>query len=424
MNKLNVKYYKIEKFKIIDYILIFIIIQLTIVPIFYGYKEIKIVLIGFLIILILTRYKSLKIDGKFILVFLVYSFLSIVQGLIWDFRLISLLTSFSIVFLTSYLLFRLYNYRLLILMEQMLFYWTIICLIIFFFHSVYPKFGDFLSSVAKLIEPISTDEGYARSLIIYTYRPEAITSDGFQRNSGFFHEPGSFATFVTLGIIINYFRHIPLLSLRNLIYVVALITTFSTAGYFSLFALSFLLLKNKNRILSLSLFVVMLTLSFNFYGKFEFLKEKLENQVYDQTKKDLNEETSGRIYGARKSLFALKNNTVLGRGIITASSPTDTKDPEYATYGWLSFVSRFGLIFGPVFMFLFFRGIYLFAKIGNRDIYEFVIFTLVIMINLSSQSFIDNPFFLIFFFIGLYSLRKDYNIESNSISFSKNKIFS
>jgi len=395
-----------KKYNFFDYLFIFLILQFTCVPFWTGYR----LLLAFLIIIALFLYfrisHSFKFDKILILLFFIYSFIDIIQGFIWGFSFISLLSSFSFTFLFCYLLYKIYGYEFLILFEKVFRILVIISMIIWIAQNWIPGIDNIIKSTILHLDKYSTDQ-WPRSMLIYTYW-DGLKKESylFTRNAGFLHEPGAFATFIMLAIIINYTRGISLFNKKNILYICAMISTVSTAGYLSLIIFSLLLMHQKSaRLISIAVLPFILYGSIYSYHHFSFMQNKIEDQITNQTAIDLNEGAPGRIIGARKSLYVLNKYPLFGRGLNTISQP-DYDSPEFAGYGWISYVSKFGLIFGSLFIFFFFKGIYHFIKIYRLDLFAFTIITSAIMINLFSQSFISKPFFLIFFFFGIYPALK------------------
>lgn len=386
-------------------------------PFFMGYKPLKIAFVIIAFLLFISRHHLLDTSAKFYFVFFTYLILALVQGIIWEFNLTAFITSFLIILLLPYLLFMLYGFSLLIYIERFIFIMTIISLVFFTLQTLFPSLTLIYDVILSRLEPFNSDEWGNRSLIIYTYR--SFDNMGIGRNSGFSHEPGGFAVYTILGIVINYCKGLTLFNKRNIIYYAALITTFSTAGYLSLAAIALLLIKQKkSRLLALLLFPFIVALSLSLYSNLDFMKEKINDQISAQSNSSLNNETSGRILGARKSLYVLLKYPFYGRGLLSISKPTDTSDAEFADYGWLSYLSHFGLIFGSIYLFYFIKGLRLASTMSNPGIYEAFALIAAIMINLSAQAFINHLFFVIFFYMGLLN-----TVNNNSFQiFKKTKL--
>ena len=408
-NKINNT--NILRFNFFDYLLIFLLIVITTNPFWLGDRLIKLCLF---LIIFYSSYRVQRyivLDKKILVIFIIYTLLAVIQGLIWDFSLFTLFSSFVISYLSVYYLYKIYGIYFFTILERVLWFYTFVCLIIFIGHETIPAIGDYLSFGINYLAGFSSDVDYhQRSLLFYTYRPAMSTSFGFIRNCGFAHEPGGFAVFLVLAITINFLKNIPIFSKRNIIYLIALFTTVSTAGYLAFIVLTLLSIKQKrSRTFGLIILPIVLYLAIYFYSTLPFLQEKINIQYDDQMGRSMNRQTTGRFYGAVKSIYVITKYPLYGRGLLSMSKPSSSLDPEYTDYGWLSYIAGLGLLIGSLFMFYFTRGIYRFVRDSGYNDYHFIIIFISIMINLSAQVYITNPTFFIFFFIGFYAANKKNN---------------
>lgn len=378
-----------------------LLLQGPFVGFIYNFPRIDVITGALLLIFVSIKFKTIIIDEKIIIIFILYTVISVLQGFFWGFDAFSLLTSFLAGFLAPFYIFVLYKNKFFYVFEKVIYVLTIIALTIWLCHQFIPVFKiriEYLLDIMNSHNPQVRHYG-----IIYTYWSQLDQNFGFSRNAGFSWEPGAFAVLIIYGIVINYVHNISLFSIKNIPYYAALISTFSTAGYISLGILTLLTVKQKkNQIFGYLIFPILIYFAIKTYSNADFLQQKVESQINEQTQEKLESESNGRILGARKSLYVFALHPLIGRGLLSITKPEDISDAEFADYGWLSYVSRFGFILAFVFMFFFIRGIYKFVRSGGYGIYEFVIITIAIMINLSSQVGIGSFYFMIFFFIGLY----------------------
>jgi hypothetical protein len=408
-----------KSIKPVDYGLILLVL-LAVTPFLSSYRWFHLLVFGLLLVQLILRndFKSL-FNYKFFWLFIIYTLVAIIQGIIWDFAFISFLTSFSFTFLISYFIMKLYGVRFFYVLEKMIFILTIISLLIWISHEFFHPLRDFYINIIEFVHPYSSDsilEGnMKRSMIIYTFSYEYTLMDsGFYRNSGFTHEPGAFAVFLNFSIFLNYLKTKVFYSKRNLIYILALITTFSTAGYLSFAILGLLnISQSKNGYISFFYLIPFLIIFIFMYNSLDFLGRKIDSQYAEESSLGLNEVTSGRIYGARKSLYVLSKYPLHGRGLLSVSMPANRDDPEYADYGWLSEVSRYGLIIGSLGLFFFLVGFLGFINLYGANRIFFVLSIISLFISFSSQVFITNPIFFIFFFFGLYSNQLKHSAHKN-----------
>jgi len=158
---------------------------------------------------------------------------------------------------------------------------------------------------ARNIQPL-----FSIDQIEYSYSPNIIIFNfsGYQefppRNSGPFWEPGAYSIYLLLAIILNIFKDRKLIWSRNWIFILALITTFSTAGYIALFT-TFILLNTssssgKKTFLRSAIYIIfILTVSLNLYRELDFLGRKITKNI------ELAEETTSSRFGSARADFEL-----------------------------------------------------------------------------------------------------------------------
>jgi hypothetical protein len=280
--------------------------------------------------------------------------------------------------------------------------------LLFYFASVLsPAFHDFTATLAPRFHTDPTT-GVEESFIIYTYeRYYGINL----RSPGPFWEPGAYAVFLIVALVFNIIRTNKLLNLKSIIIILALLTTFSTAGYIALFIfLIFYLITSKIKIMPKILILTsMIILTYNLYFYLDFLNKKISSQYSVQSAQSLKTPTDGRFLGARKSLVTIANPPFFGRGL---AKPTQANidEEEAGGYGFLNLASRVGLI-GCL---LYFYWVYVFLKqmcIKFNYKKTFALFALVsILCVLFAQEVYDRPIFLMMMLTplitkGIYSNR-------------------
>jgi hypothetical protein len=401
----NGKLLKSKQAGISDYLLVFLILQVGWISVLTNIRRLELIVLLMIFIISYNRNKKVIFDIKIMMVFIIYTSLTLIQGTIWGFSLVSLITSFTIVILLPYYLFKGYNISFFIILEKVIRVLTIIALSIWLIQQFVPGAKEVISGIILSMNRFNSSD-ISRSMIFYTYWEALDQNIGFSRNAGFSNEPAAFSVPLILAIIINYSRNIQLFSRRNILYYVALITTFSTTGYLAFFALGLLLIRQKRgRIIGLLIFPFFVFGTIYAFNNLEFLQRKVQQQIEDQTSKDISRSSSGRLLGARRSLLVLSKYPFHGRGLLAMTKPSDHGDPEYAEYGWLSQMARFGIIFGALFMYFFLKGVKNLIDSGGHSLYEFFACAFSIMILLSAQPDLTGPIFMVFFFMGLYNFK-------------------
>lgn len=258
-----------------------------------------------------------------------------------------------------------------------------------------------------------------RSLLFYTaaWSNQLYNESlGIYRNSGLFHEPGAYAVFLNLGIIINtlltgkYFDRI------NKLFIACILTTLSTAGYIALFLILIIFLyKSKTyilfKVLALILFIF---ISYSTFQSEEFLRTKIEYR-YDletyavDTKAGSIRSQSGRFYAFIISYNNFLMNPVFGRGILYVTGEKAKgemhADSSYS-YGFMGLLATYGLFFGSFYLFNIHKGLQnLNLNIKKNKFFVFSLF-LALMALLATQIFITATIVVIIFFTGVYTKEK------------------
>ncbi|RYF91931.1 MAG: hypothetical protein EOO00_07810, partial [Chitinophagaceae bacterium] len=118
-------------------------------------------------------------------------------------------------------------------------------------------------------------ESTSHNILIMHFPPDFFY--GLIRNSGPFWEPGAFGGFLLLALMFNTLLHDSLLRKENIIFVAALISTFSTTAYLGLavFVSMFLFLKLNNRRLKWGVLAACVLLGALAFVKVGFLGDKI-----------------------------------------------------------------------------------------------------------------------------------------------------
>ena len=193
-----------------------------------------------------------------------------------------------------YLTIKLFGNQYWIKLEKAIFYLTLISLVIYAFNLLAPGifisldkvFGNFAAKIYKE----KASQAHFWYAFVYTFLGRT-DSDRF-RNCGFMWEPGAFAMILGIVILLNWFRNNFRIDFKIIVYLIALISTFSTMGYISLLFLILIYIVNKGSLL----FKVLLFLSFAYFIPTvldqDFIGPKIQQYIteaqYDQSFKQTN----------------------------------------------------------------------------------------------------------------------------------------
>jgi hypothetical protein len=178
------------------------------------------------------------------------------------------------------------------------------------------------------------------------------------RNAGPCGEPGEFAGYLMLALIMNTILTGKLWNATNLIFMLAAVTTFSTMGYLALFVLiiAFYIITTK-KIIRLIWLPLLVFAAIQVYYRVDFLHEKISIETEIVTESKLNDVARvGRLPNLLNNLLDSFENPIFGKGrnYSTRYEDYSSMDPwEFsaslfdlaADFGWPFFILYFFLIF-------------------------------------------------------------------------------
>lgn len=268
-------------------------------------------------------------------------------------------------FIISYITIAALKNRFFIYYENILYYLSIISL---FFWGILIVMPGTLINIFHLIQ-FSTPayENVESNIIVYTINSFKWIDDpdaglglfSLSRNAGFAWEPGAFACFLNLAIFINLIRTKFRIhnNIKLLIFIITLITTFSTTGFTLLMLLLLLYIYNQNikytiLLLPFSVILCLFILTLPFMGqKITELTnydtdEMIENSVYLD-----HPETPQRIQSLAIDFIDFLQNPILGTGGQMTDRWTAKLGADIATISGIGKVlSVFGIV-GIIFFF-------------------------------------------------------------------------
>lgn len=241
-------------------------------------KYLAFIFLGWLLINVLaslfleTEIQYYPFLGKVVLVYLAYLFLVSIGGDFW----------------------RKYEY--------FLFKMVLIAMVIYVILQIVPGFFD---QVAPLFKPFTADSFHLKSSQKnYFYAFFFVYNNGIDliRNNGFMWEPGAYAMLLIILIAYNIATHGARINKHVVIYIIALITTFSTAGYLAVSIISFLfVLKLKNFAAKIIMFVGGIAVLY-WLMDVEFLLPKIEKFIKATENNELSHQGYREMYEANRLL--------------------------------------------------------------------------------------------------------------------------
>ena len=397
-----------------NYLLVFLIVASSGIPLFTGSEYLNIFL--FLYTFIIIIYKGINKDPRAFLIIFLFFLIEVFQHFLHGSYSYRTSVGTIIKLTAAYFIVKLVREKFISYYINILYVFSLISFL-FYSLSFVPGFTDFIiSQIAPYFESpfIESNAFYtpSPSIIVYTFDPIAITE---YRNSGPFWEPGAFAVYLIFALLFNVIKKGNLFEKKNIIFIIALITTFSTAGYIAFFILVsgyYFFNKKLSHKLMLIIFVF---ISISIYTTTPFLEKKVKHNM------SLADETTSSRFGsaiADYSLFVESPIVGWGRG------PKRYGDKEVLFFGQdqhrnngiFILLATYGFLGSLLYYFLFYKSLMRINRFFKfRKGFPLVFFITALLLGFS-QSLFFKPFFLCFLFLFLI-INPNKKIDKSSIKF-------
>ena len=234
---------------------------------------------------------------------------------------------------------------------------AIIGLIFYGLSLISPAFYNFTGKIAPALhtDPTQLPVGFPlgrektilafdKGFILYTFR---LNIGPILRSAGPFWEPGAYAAFLVIALIFNIASTKSLLEKKSLVFIVALITTYSTSGYLSLFVifLSYLLWGNEGKMTDLKFLLLPIVFVgvWYSYAHLPFLGDKISSLYDREMAYSLSSDTEGRFLSTERALYTIGQHPFFGRGLVKETAAAYGSQ-EALAYGIPAMMVRLGLI--------------------------------------------------------------------------------
>lgn len=232
--------------------------------------------------------------------------------------------------------------------------------------------------------------------------------DTLFRNSGFMWEPGAYAMILNILIAYNFGRYGIYLNRHIKIYIIALLTTFSTAGYLSFLFLMLLFFFQVKNVYIKAFVIVGGIISISWLANLDFLLPKIEQFIESAEKGKVYHQGYRQLYEANrilsfKFLFDKFLMFPLGWGCIQDSTSYMAQRHIVTVNGLGNILVTWG-IFGFIF---FMYSIYRFFNLYSRSILVGFLALLAVSISFFSNP-IENNILLFLLVLSPYVLTNNY----------------
>jgi hypothetical protein len=367
----------------------------------YFYRSQNYILIGFIISTYFFIKTQQKLNKHFVFIALLFIVVEVFQFVYFGgFNLRTFLGTYIRLFLSFSVLCVVHS-RFLYIYTSIIYFFSTVSLVFYVFTFI-PGVNGFYTEVLGNLIPnfFSSDDAFYKSsknIIIFNFHDYALTNF---RNSGPFWEPGAFATFLLIALIFNHSFESELLTKKNIIFIIATITTLSTTGFICLFIFIFYINYNKLRknILFIMFFILSIFGIITLYEKIPFLKDKIEKDI-----EYTNETTSSRFGSALADYTLFKESPLFGYG--RAGAKNDFKGrkffdvDDHRNNGVFNLLVTYGIFITIIYLYkilITFKNI---GKFYNLPNYYFMFCFLIFILLAFSQGILMRPFFYGFLFL-------------------------
>lgn len=410
---MNLSYNK--KFRdIFEYILVYLYIGFSVAP-FFSTNELWIAYVFVLLFFLhIVRKQKISIKKEYIWFFLILVFIMIMQSITMAFIDIRSNLGTLIRFLFPLFGILLLQNRFIQKYLNIVFILSIFGLIIFCLKNLIPDFNEMLINLGQ---SLPFDEEAQQHFLIYCSR----TKENFNfvlSNSGFAYEPGSYSIVLGIALIFSIIEQGKLLTKYGIVFILSLLSTFSTAGYIALFIIligyaynQIILKRNVNRV---AVFFVLLFLSCVIFTIVDFMQEKIESQV--ELLQDPYE-TRGRFASAQADITTWLTNPLWGTGKSEATYLETAYQlgftSEHRVNGLAQFLAKFGIIMFLLYLYLLYRSLEIYALNSGLNNMSYFFYYIAILSLAFSQICLQWPIFIVLLYLSQIVTLMNYEKENN-----------
>ncbi len=381
---------KIDKRNFIDYTLLLLTIAVSGVP-YFSSSTLFMPLFIILFSVFLLRKK--RLDWKFVLLLTLLMLITILQTFIFSFYSVQTIIGVFLRVIIAYLIVKILGEKFIPYFINILYGMAIISLIIYFSILLFPSIKTFLlHSVAPIFNIFNFANSENETIIIYNPR-------SFSRNSGPFWEAGAFAGYLIIAFIFNFIAEKTKIVRKNIVLLIAIITTLSTTAYLALFVFLFLVYYKKIKNVLIKIMALFIILAGGYYAfiSFDFLGTKIESQIESARTQGIEKSNNTqRFLSILRDFRDLEGHELVGRG----SSDFTRYDLKpgakllIRTVGLTDILVRIGIPFFLLIIYFMYHSICSYLAVQNQqNIFNCVGIFATILITLMSETYFIFPMY-------------------------------
>jgi len=364
----------INKTVFIDYLILILFLAASGTP-YLSDPKINVLLFLSMSLIFFLRKKSL--NRSFLLFFITLFSITLLQALKFDF--ISIITTIGLftMIANAYMIVKILENNFIAYYINILYYMAIISFVFFFPFFLFPSLGNFfLHSIVPIFSIFNISHSVHETILVYNLSHVHIF-----RNSGPFWEPGAFAGYLVIAFMLNFIKDTSIKSKKNIVFLIAIGTTFSTTAFLSLFIFFFFAYfeKIKNILLKVGAITIIIAVGIYAYTTLDFLGKKIESQwQMAQTKGIKGSDDSQRFLNILRDIDSLKGHEFVGRGGNLQTRFDLGGDGSFIipTVGLTDVIAKYGIPFFILILFFMYKSVCSYIN-GVKDKNQFYCFGMI-----------------------------------------------
>lgn len=385
-----------------NYVVLTLLIATTGFPFFYNAQEF--IFIGFAIAAVVFFNRGLTIEKHLLQIVLLFVVVEVLQGVMFD-KIEPVTISGTLVrILFGYFVARILATHFIDYFFRIIYVLAVISLL-FYIPSILSSafFNFFAHDVSSIFQsPFAAENEFYSvkpNILIYCFH-EALGESA--RNSGPFWEPGAFALFLDIAILLRLIQRKQLFEPKLILLYIVVITTFSTAGVTTLLILliSFYMIGKTHLRLRYFFAAIFVIAGYYVFMNVEFLGAKTNDNI-----RLAQSTTSSRFGSALADLRDFSESPFIGWGRGTnrygGKQFTFFSVSQHRNNGVTYLLATYGIIIFVVYFGIYYRNLRNICYYFNMTT-AFALFALLIILLLGfSQAVFTRPFFYSLLFVGI-----------------------
>ena len=351
----------------LDYSILILFISASGVP---YISDPKINVLLFLMMSSIFYIRKMYLNKSFLLFTTILLLITFLQVLKFDFlSVVTIIGLFTMVF-NGYFIVKILDKNFISYYINILYYMALISFVFFFPFLLLPSLGSFVAhSIVPLFSIFNIAHSVHETVLIYN-----LSHIYLFRNSGPFWEPGAFAGYLLIAFMFNFIKEVNILNKKNMVFLIAIATTFSTTVFLALFIFIFLFYYKqiKNVLFKIVVVVGLLSIAFFAYTSLDFLGKKIEHQIEVETSKAVlsgrNTSNTGRFITIIRDMRDLDGHEWVGRGGHSTTRfdlSTSGKKRMLRSVGLTDVIVKYGIPFFIIIVYLLYKSICAYVYIVN-----------------------------------------------------------